>query len=327
MKRLIEILILAVIFIFTLQAQSNNIDETITGIDSYKFKMTATIDTALFIFSKSPRYDYFTISVKSDAADTITVKTLSRDGTAWIQHAVIDMSSYATVSTIAIATTYKEFAVIDPAPLKIMIISASDDASYDSVIVAGKYGILPSGTAMSGTIVSVENDNIKSDTVSISLPTGGAAAPLHAIGDVVGQSLTAGSCYLLKLPNAARNTNGSGAGSGGYITHIYVETDSIPAGTILATLETDTAGMTYIADNAAFAPTYNMGKNVVGTVVLSFTTQGTNGTGRSMAEASCLIPYTCIAGSQALYLRISCITAVTFKYGGSLFFRVSYDRN
>jgi hypothetical protein len=322
MKKIIKLFILIVCFALTVNAQSNNLNKSVASGDYFsRDTLTASVDTADIATGQAGvNYSRWVIQIyTTTGTDTINVYTKSNDGKYWIQRSLQDQIDNSITSNIIASTTAKEYTVLDSKISTIRLVSASDDASTTVFIVSAE-----SGAEISG-INSI--DNIKSDTVSMSLPTGGAALPLHAIGDVVGQSLTAASCPLLKLPNAARNTNGSGAGSGGYITHIYVEADSIPAGIILATIIKDSTGMTYMADNAAYAPTYNMGKNVVDAVPLSFTAQGTNGTGKIIASASCLIPYTCIAGSQALYLRISCITAVTFKYGGSLFIRITYDRN
>ena len=173
------------------------------------------------------------------------------------------------------------------------------------------------GTYQVGTVIT--------DTGNIALPTGGVGA--HSAGDVIAQSLTASACPLVQLDSASRNNHGFGAGSGGYITYVKVEADTATSGTVLATFYKDTLGMTYFADNAAFAPTFAMGRYVIGTVSLTFSTQGSSGGSRAIAESSCLIPYRVKAGQVCVYMRLSCVTAVTLKYVGNVWYGVSFDRN
>jgi len=165
---------------------------------------------------------------------------------------------------------------------------------------------------------------IAADTGRFVLPTGGAAAGAHAAGDVVGPSLTAASCPLIKLNSASRSSTGL---YGGYITGIKIVTDSATTGSLTITFVKDTAGMTYMADNAAYAPTGEQGTKVLATETISFSTQGTSGSSRAIAEGTCLRSYTVKSGQSAIYMRISCAVATTFKYGGIIWYEVTYDRN
>jgi hypothetical protein len=123
-------------------SQSDNINATVSTVEYYKARLTGAIDTLDITMARSPRYDFITVTAKSDAVDTIQVYTLSRDGTAWTQMGVLDLSSNTAATTMILGTAYKEFALLDPQPLKVRLISMSNDASYDSVIVMGKYGKL-----------------------------------------------------------------------------------------------------------------------------------------------------------------------------------------
>jgi hypothetical protein len=139
MKKLFAMMLLMSSMAFS---QTNNIDVTVTNVEYYKAKLTAAIDTMDIVMPRSPRYDFITVTAKSDAVDTIQVYTLSRDGTAWTQQGVIDLSSNTAATTMILSTAYKEFVLLDPQPLKMRFISTSNDGSYDSLIVMGKYGKL-----------------------------------------------------------------------------------------------------------------------------------------------------------------------------------------
>jgi hypothetical protein len=323
-KKLIFTLIL-LFLTCDLYAQTNNIDYVVPyGRVYYRFTLTAAIDTADLNFLDRNAITYYTITTVSTAVDTIQVWTLSIDGVTWVQKGIIDLASQSIVTEINATTTAKEFLLIDPQPVKIRLISTSNDASTCTVLISGKKGILGIGNL---STVSIQND-VQYDSAAFSLPSGGASAALHAIGDVVAPSLTAASCPAIFLPTAARTTTGSGPGSGGYITYFALLVDSaINAGTVQATFTEDTVGMSYIADNAAYARTMPMGRKTIGTATVNFTGQGTSGASCSFAEANCMIPYRTKAGSAGIYMRLSAVTAVTFKYGGTIWYKVSYDRN
>jgi hypothetical protein len=160
------------------------------------------------------------------------------------------------------------------------------------------------------------------DTGSIKLPTLGTAA--HSAGDVIDSSLTAVNCKMIKLTKAARNR----LGSGGYITSIVLTTDSaLSAGTVHVDFYTDSTGMTYIADNAAYAQTFVMARKQIGYDTVVFSITGSSGSGRSVAQKICKIPYICSSSTTAIYMHLSCESDVTLKLGGTLWYKITYDRN
>jgi hypothetical protein len=129
------------LFASLLQSQSNNLSVTLGNISFSKSVMTSSIDTAIVAITK--HYPFITIAaVCSVGADTLQIWTLQNNGAMWIQHAVIDLSSNTATAGCILSTTRKEFLLLDPQPNQIMIISPSDDASIDTVMVQGKFGTL-----------------------------------------------------------------------------------------------------------------------------------------------------------------------------------------
>jgi hypothetical protein len=195
--------------------------------------------------------------------------------------------------------------------------------AYNAVTVSGT----PSVTISSGAITSTAAGDIAMDTVRVIHPIASGVVA-YTNGDYFGQSTTAASCPALYFPNAARLTTGSGAGSGGYITYVSCVADSAYTGLSLQMgIYTDSIGMAYFADHAVYSPTFERRTKEVGTVTLSFTTQGTASAISAIAEWSGLLPYKCTAGSTALYGRVSAVNGTTIKLGGAFLFKVKYDRN
>ena len=175
------------------------------------------------------------------------------------------------------------------------------EISKDSIVIA------------SGSMVFV-------DTMRFKLPSGAGstAAALHPLGYVVDSSLVNTRCPLWSLVNV---------GKAGYLTGFYLEAidSALNTGTVQFDVFYDTTNMTYIPDNAANALTGALLDKRFGSVTASFTTQGTSGAAGSSASATCLIPYALPANATGVYMRISTVTACTFKLGGWLKYGVTSD--
>lgn len=137
MKKIILLTIWFVFFAWS-YGLAGDVDTIVTVNPYFLDTLTATIDTIDVAFMNPQRFSCFTITVKSSANDTITVWTPSRDGSLWVQHALVDLSTNLDVASIPATTTQKEYLILDPQPQKIRVISLSDDSSTCIISVAGK---------------------------------------------------------------------------------------------------------------------------------------------------------------------------------------------
>jgi hypothetical protein len=144
MKRILSLTIWLVFLAWaTSFSQSNNVDTTVIGVDYFSQTMTASIDTLDIIFDLKPRPNFYAIAVAcSTGADTITVWVQQRDGSTWVQTALIDISDNTSDASMICSTTQKTWILLHPQPKKVRLVSTSDDASSDYVVVQGLYGVL-----------------------------------------------------------------------------------------------------------------------------------------------------------------------------------------
>lgn len=125
-------------------SQSDNIYKSFGNIGYASIGLTTAIDTADITPAgqNGKRFDFITIVAFSSAVDTLQVFTQAKyDTTVWIQKALTDMSSGSLVTTAILSTTKKEWIIQDPQPIRVRIISTSNDASTSTAIVQGKYGV------------------------------------------------------------------------------------------------------------------------------------------------------------------------------------------
>lgn len=140
MKQINKILVLILILCCVAQAQ-NNLSEEVPRTNYVKFVMTASIDTAFVTFNMGRKPDFVTVAaVCSTGVDSLQVWTLQNDGASWVQNAVLGLTDDTVRTSCILSTSRKEFIILNPQVNQLMLISPSDDASSDTVIVQGKFG-------------------------------------------------------------------------------------------------------------------------------------------------------------------------------------------
>jgi hypothetical protein len=138
MKKLI-VLSLLLACLFTIgEAQSNNFSVTLDGVPFYRDTLTSVKDTADIRYGASyaNMFDTFQLEAKSSAVDTLTVWVWTADRTSWVQTSLILEATNAVVTTANCTSSWQKWLLIDPAPIKIRVVSTSDDASTTIFIVS-----------------------------------------------------------------------------------------------------------------------------------------------------------------------------------------------
>lgn len=141
MKKLIYILLLLPVLALS---QSDNIYTSFGNVGYVSVGLTTAIDTADITPAgqNGKKFDFITLVAYSSGVDTVQVYTQAKyDTSIWVQKALTDMSSGSLVTTAILSTTKKEWIIQDPQPIRVRLISTSNDASTSTVIVQGKYGI------------------------------------------------------------------------------------------------------------------------------------------------------------------------------------------
>jgi len=138
MKKLFSLLLL---FCSIGLSQSDNIDVTLSGLKYCSVTLVGTIDTADVRYGPTNQYGSYTLTVYSDATDSLSVWTKSWNSVKWTKQAVVNLSTLSSATAtegIIASTTSTEYAIADSNPYSIRITKNSLDASSTVVIVTGK---------------------------------------------------------------------------------------------------------------------------------------------------------------------------------------------
>ena len=265
---------------FAKTATTTRID-TVVYNTYYNKTLTNAIDTVDVAFSSPERFTSYTIVATSTVTDTLNVYVQSKDGTAWVQRGLVDLSTGTMVSFIYATTISGEYLIVDPQPLKIRIVSTSMDASTTTIILQGKTGIPTQGTNI---------NTIFMDTARILMTA--SSAVTYSVGDNLG-----GSFYGLTVVRSN--------GMGGTITSVELcgDTSNSTGASFDILFVKDSTGFTSgLTDNGAYTTNFDMDKWYVGQDSVQFYKYGTTGGAKGYKQTS--ISFKCLSNSTKLYALI-----------------------
>ena len=134
-----KIMILAVMSLLSLSLYAQDTTRTVAGVRYYVDSLTTTKDTIDFQFDwDAIKSDKVQIFATSSAVDTVEVYVNSPDGVRWAKEGVIDFATNTVIATVIGATTTKELQVISPRPVKVRLVSLSNDGSVCYVVVSAR---------------------------------------------------------------------------------------------------------------------------------------------------------------------------------------------
>jgi hypothetical protein len=136
MKRLLFLVLLFIPVLLIAQDST----ATLTYQSSYSTTMTGVKDTLDITWgSNRTSFNYYMITVKSSATDTLKIWTLGENGFTWSPCGVVGITTGSTTAFINATTTEAKYILTDPCPLKIRIIDESDDGATCAISVSAVY--------------------------------------------------------------------------------------------------------------------------------------------------------------------------------------------
>jgi hypothetical protein len=136
MKRLLFLVLLFIPVLLVAQDSTT----TLTYQNCYSTTMTGTKDTLDVTWgSNRTSFNYYMITAKSSATDTLRIWTLGENGFTWSPCGVTGITTGTTAAFINATTTEAKYILTDPLPVKIRIIDESHDGATCVISVSAVY--------------------------------------------------------------------------------------------------------------------------------------------------------------------------------------------